>query len=79
MREEKGITLIALVITIIVMLILVSVTITIAVQGKLFNNAGEAVKETQKEVDRENNLASGIITDKGNTINEVVNSALGRE
>ena len=46
MREEKGITLVALIITIIVMLILVAVTISIAVNGGLFENAKTARDET---------------------------------
>ena len=40
--KEKGITLIALVITIIVMIILVGVTVTIATNGGLFDYAGQA-------------------------------------
>lgn len=40
--KEKGITLIALVITIIVMMILVGVTVTIATNGGLFDYAGQA-------------------------------------
>ena len=44
MRGEKGITLIALVITIIVMLILVGVTISFAINGGLFGNAQESSK-----------------------------------
>lgn len=54
-KNKSGITLIALVITIIVMLILVAVTITMAVNGGLFQYAGNAVKDTelakQKELD----------------------------
>ena len=42
LRQEKGITLIALVITIIVMLILVTVTINIAIKGSLFDYAKQA-------------------------------------
>ena len=42
LRQQKGITLIALVITIIVMLILVAVTVSIAVNGGLFNYAKKA-------------------------------------
>ena len=48
MRENKGITLIALVITIIVMLILVVVTIRISTKGGLFDYAGKAARETIK-------------------------------
>jgi len=40
--KNKGITLIALIITIIIMLILVAVTLTIALQGGLFEQAGRA-------------------------------------
>ena len=41
-QKNKGITLIALIITIIVMLILVGVTITVAIDGGLFSKAKEA-------------------------------------
>lgn len=53
LRQEKGITLIALVITIIVMLILVAVTITIAVNGGLFDYAGKAASETETKKEAE--------------------------
>ena len=43
MKKEKGITLIALIITIIVMLILVAVTISVALNGGLFNNAKDGI------------------------------------
>ncbi len=64
MRSQKGITLIALVITIIVMLILVGVTITMAVNGGLFNYAKQAAEGTQNAMDEENSLSSGMITFK---------------
>ena len=66
LTNNSGITLIALVITIIVMLILVAVTISIAVNGGLFDYAGNAVKETEKEKQKElelANLAPGMSTD----------------
>ena len=44
-REQKGITLVALVITIIVMLILVAVSVTVAINGGLFTKAKEAGNE----------------------------------
>ena len=49
MRRQKGITLIALIITIIVMLILVGVTINVALNGGLFNTASTAAQKTEKE------------------------------
>ncbi len=51
--NEKGITLIALVITIIVMLILVAVTVTIAMDGGLFSKGETAGKETTIEAEKE--------------------------
>jgi len=47
MKGQKGITLVALVITIIVMLILAGVTISIIVNGGLFNQANNAVTTTK--------------------------------
>ena len=61
-KNNKGITLIALIITIIVMLILVAVTITVAVNGGLFEYAGRASKETNEAIANENKLASGVVT-----------------
>ena len=60
-NAEKGITLIALIITIIVMLILVAVTISMAVNGGLFEYAGKAVGETQNVLDVEQELSNGKI------------------
>ena len=60
-KNNKGITLIALVITIIVMLILVAVTISMAVNGGLFNYAGKAVGETQNALNVEQELSNGRI------------------
>lgn len=63
MRNNKGITLIALVITIILMLILVTVTIQVATNGNLFTHAGNAVKGTKKAIEEENALLDGSIGD----------------
>ncbi len=65
MKKEKiknrGITLIALIITIIVMLILVAVTVSVALNGGLFNYAKKAVGETQNAINAEQELANGKI------------------
>lgn len=61
LKNKKGITLIALVITIIVMLILVAVTITIAVNGGLFGYAGKATSDTEKAKQDELKIAEGGI------------------
>ena len=47
MKEQKGITLIALIITIIVMLILVAVTINVALNGGIFTKAKDATLKTE--------------------------------
>ena len=57
-KGEKGITLIALVITIIVMLILAGVSITMAVNGGLFNYARNAKVETERARDAEQELGN---------------------
>lgn len=60
-NTQRGITLIALVITIIVMLILVAVTINMAINGGLFGHAKEAKEETKNAIDAEQELANGRI------------------
>lgn len=74
MRTEKGITLIALVITIIVMLILVGVTITMALNGKLFDYAKDATQRTNTAKEAESELSNGSVSIDGTSvdINEYV-------
>ena len=55
MRGQKGITLVALVITIIVMLILVGVSVTVAINGGLFTKAKEGATNTQVAANAERN------------------------
>ena len=66
-RKNSGITLIALIITIIVMLILVAVTVTMAVNGGLFEQAGNAGRQTNEARDKELELATGM------TLQELIN------
>lgn len=61
MKGQKGITLVALVITIIVMLILVGVSITVAMQGGLFDTARNAATGTNEAAQGEKNLAEGQV------------------
>ena len=60
MTQNKGITLIALIITIIVMLILVGVTINVALNGGLFEKAETATKQTQIEAEKEELLSAVV-------------------
>ena len=70
LKNNKGITLIALIITIIVMLILVAVTINVALNGGLFGKAKDAKVKTQKEVEREQLLEAvlGAYNNQGSFI-----------
>ena len=68
-KNNKGITLIALVITIIVMLILVAVTISMAVNGGLFEYARNAGEQTNGAVANEQNLAN---LEEGMTVNDLI-------
>ena len=61
MTRNKGITLIALIITVIVMLILVGVTINVALNGGLFEKAETAKVQTEKAVEEEQ-LMTAIVT-----------------
>lgn len=74
MRSEKGITLVALIITIIVMLILVTVSVTVALQTGLFETAQGAGKNTQEAANAEHNLANGKVTINGVTDPMDINS-----
>ena len=60
MKNTKGITLIALIITIIVMLILVAVSISVALNTGLFKSAGDATKNWKSAQDAEANIGSEI-------------------
>ena len=69
-NKEKGITLIALIITIIVMLILVGVTINVALNGGLFDKAKTASDQTQRQVSKEQLIAAmvGAYDSNGNFV-----------
>ena len=53
MKKNKGITLIALIITIIILLILVGVSINLAIKGDLFGSAEKAVNGTNAKVEEQ--------------------------
>lgn len=66
MKGQKGITLVALIITIIVMLILVAVSVTVALNGGLFTKAKSAASQTNEAEKAENDLADGYVNVDGN-------------
>ncbi len=65
MKNNKGITLVALIITIIVLLILAVVTISAVNEGGLFSHANNAVIEYDKAVKKENTLISKYLSELG--------------
>ena len=70
-KANKGITLVALIITIIVLLILAGVSITFALQGNLINNAQTAVNEYDNAATNEAQLLNFINQTIDNKINEI--------
>lgn len=61
--NNKGITLVALIITIIIMLILLGVTIDIASDGELIDRAQNAVDKTNDRVKQQEEEANNWITE----------------
>ncbi len=77
--QEKGITLIALVVTIVILLILAGVTLNIALSdGGLFSKTKEAAKKYQTEADREA-LEMSIMSYKLGKNTEEGSPKLGKE
>ena len=70
MKGQKGITLVALIITIIVMLILVAVSITVAINGGLFDKAKDAGNQYKDAAAKEN---AGKVFANEETIDSVIN------
>ena len=81
MKKEKGITLIALIITIIILLILVGVSVNLLIKGDLFGSAEKAVKGTNAKVEEQQSRVDDLMgklndvenKNSGNTIQEVHN------
>ena len=61
--SNKGITLIALIITIILILILASITVTVAINGGLFNYAGKAKQNTEIASEKETVQKASILAE----------------
>lgn len=56
MKKNKGITLIALIITIVIMLILVAVTVNVLIKSNVIGSAEKTAQRYKEEQDREGNL-----------------------
>lgn len=63
LKNQKGITLVSLVITVIVLLILATVAITLAINSNgLFNKAGTAANNWNASVKQENDDLTNLMT-----------------
>lgn len=72
-KSNKGITLVALIITIIVLLILAGVSISLVLQGNILGNAEKAVDSYDAAATNENDNLTYINQLIDNKINEIVN------
>lgn len=58
--KEKGITLIALIITIIILIILLGTTIEMVINSELFNNAKEVTKKSEEQTEQYQNMVNDV-------------------
>ena len=77
MKKNKGITLIALIITIIVMLILVAVSVNILIKSNLIGTAEKTMDKYNKVAEEEGN--SGVIEINGKKYNSIEDYMAGKE
>lgn len=75
MKEQKGITLVALIITIIVMLILVAVTVAVVVNSNLIGSAEKAANGYKNADDKLKTIGTDNIIENAahNSIQDYVN------
>ena len=77
MKKEKGITLVALIITIIVMLILVAVSVSIIINSGLVGKAKDGAERYKESAEKEGNITTVNIVENGVertvTIDELTN------
>ena len=88
LKENKGITLIALIITIIILLILAVVTITAVSEGNIFNHANNAATRYNAAATEENAIITNYLSemekhdgekhDKGDPIDDSDNILVGK-
>ncbi len=71
MKQQKGITLVALVITIIILLILAGITLGTLKDSGLFNNAKRAKNEYGEKANEENQTLKGYEDEVQTYINEL--------
>ena len=75
MKNQKGITLVALIVTIIVMLILVAVSVTILVNSNLIGHAEKAGAAYNNATDDVKTLGSDKIIDGDKSVEDYMKNA----
>ena len=75
-NKNKGITLVALIITIVVMLILVAVSVNVVVKSNLIGTAEKAVNKYKTASEEEGN--SGVIEINGKKYNSIEDYMAGK-
>ncbi len=72
MRTQKGITLIALILTVVVMLVLLRLSIKVVIDTGLAPTTGEAVQKTNQAAEYEQQIASGMAEKADGTMVDMV-------
>lgn len=76
MESQRGITLVALVVSIVIMVILVGVTISVTINdGGIFSQAKEAANRTENRIDYETNE---LPTQMQDFVNESLQNLFGK-
>ena len=79
MKSNKGITLVALIITITVLLILAAISIDIAIDGKLFDISQETVSQANNKLGEEQNRVDSLINEWDNLETGISGNTSGNE
>lgn len=75
MKNQKGITLVALIITIVVMLILVAVSVGVVINSNLLGTAEKTVKTYENKSNEEKNFGDNVQITNGGSFADYVNNA----
>ena len=77
MKQNKGITLVALIITIIVMLVLVVTTVSILINSNVIGKAKDATKRTETAYNNESNFGEELTINVGGETFTSIDEAIG--
>ena len=77
LKNKKGITLIALIVTIIVMLILVAVSVNVVIKSDIMGSAKKAAKDWENEQQKESKLGDIEVDGEEYRLNEYIKNVTG--